>query len=634
MSQVDRLHPRPQNVEEIDDVLKLQETSTIFVASESTPTIQAAIRLQEALALLGSTAAIRTEATTDETTFELRTDPDAFDRAQAYSLRLGRHGARILGSDTAGTVYGVETLVQWLDGARRQDSGGQAEIAGLEIEDWPDFEVRGILLDISRDRVPTMDSLFELIDFLADLKINQLQLYMEHTFAYRGHEVVWQSADPLTDEEIRSIDRYCRDRCIELVPNQNSFGHFHKWLIHGAYRPLAECPEGVEHPFSEEPEPFSLCPIDPKVLDLLRDLYSQLLPNFASSQFNVGLDETFDLGLGRSAEACREKGKGRVYVDYLKAVHRLVEERNHRMQFWADILLQSPEVIAELPPTVIPLEWGYEANHPFREHGEALSSTGLEFYFCPGTSSWNSLSGRTTNALKNLSQAAIVGKSSGATGYLVTDWGDFGHMQPPTISYTGYLVGAGCAWNVTTAPDLAALRHNSPELIDRLALGSPGLGLGELLLQLGDTYRYTRAEIRNGSVLFFLLTCAAEPLTHPRFDRLTRQGLESARGHIEAVLSSLSDIRPQNPRSDLSKRELEWVARVLQVACKIGVERLNLGREGSISSLSTPIRSELRSELAPLVEEYTWLWQQRSRRGGLSSSRGRLERILNLLDQG
>ncbi len=633
MSRIDRLYPRPQNVEVTDDILTLRDSSTILVSSESTATIQAANRLKEVLAHLGSTAEIRTEETTGETTFELRTDPLANDRPQGYSLRLDRHGAKILGADTAGTVYGVQTLVQWLNGAHRQGSSSPAEIVGLEIEDWPDFEVRGILLDVSRDRVPTMESLFELIDLLAGLKINQFQLYMEHTFAYRGHEEVWQHADPLTDEEIRTIDRYCLDRCIELVPNQNSFGHFHRWLIHDAYRSLAECPEGVKHPFNEEPEPFSLCPIDPKVLELLGDLYSQLLPNFTSSQFNVGLDETFDLGMGRSADACREKGKGRVYIDFLNAVNGLVEERHHRMQFWADILLESPEVITELPPAVIPLEWGYEAGHPFREHGEILSSTGLEFYFCPGTSSWNSLSGRTTNALGNLSQAAIAGKSSRATGYLITDWGDFGHMQPPSVSYPGYLVGAGCAWNVSTALEPSNLRGSSPELIDRVALASPDLGLGELLLQLGDAYRHTGAEIKNGSVLFFLLTCAAEPLSHPRFDRLTPNGLESARRHIETVLSGLSDVRPQNPNSDLSRRELEWVARMLQLACKMGVERLNLGREKPISGLSTSTRSELRSELGPLVEEYSLLWQRRSRRGGLSGSRSRLEKILNLLSR-
>lgn len=46
-------------------------------------------------------------------------------------------------------------------------------------------------------------------------------------------------------------------------------------------------------------EPFSLCPIDERSLDLLKDLYSQLLPHFTANELNVGLDETFDLGKGR-----------------------------------------------------------------------------------------------------------------------------------------------------------------------------------------------------------------------------------------------------------------------------------------------------------------------------------------------
>ena len=54
------------------------------------------------------------------------------------------------------------------------------------------------MLDISRDKVPTMPTLFALVDRLAEWKINQLQLYIEHTFAYRGHEEVWRNADPMT----------------------------------------------------------------------------------------------------------------------------------------------------------------------------------------------------------------------------------------------------------------------------------------------------------------------------------------------------------------------------------------------------------------------------------------------------
>src|SRR3989304_4735960 len=116
------------------------------------------------------------------------------------------------------------------------------------IADWPDFTHRGVLLDVSRDKVPTMETLFDLVDLLASWKINQVQLYMEHTFAYRGHEVVWQHASPLTGDEIEALDTFCGNRYVGLVPNQNSLGHMHRWLIHEPYRRLAECPEGLVHP--------------------------------------------------------------------------------------------------------------------------------------------------------------------------------------------------------------------------------------------------------------------------------------------------------------------------------------------------------------------------------------------------
>jgi len=110
----------------------------------------------------------------------------------------------------------------------------------IDINDWPDFPNRGVLLDISRDKVPTMKTLYELVDLLSEWKINQFQLYTEHTFAYRNHGVVWDKAGPMTGEEILALDMYCRERFVELVPNQNSFAHMERWLKHKEYLHLAE----------------------------------------------------------------------------------------------------------------------------------------------------------------------------------------------------------------------------------------------------------------------------------------------------------------------------------------------------------------------------------------------------------
>ena len=140
-------------------------------------------------------------------------------RPQGYRLHVGPERAVIEAKDAAGAFYGRATLAQLV---RLHAATGTLHV--VTIEDDPDFPERGVMLDVSRDKVPTMETLYRLVDELASWKINRLQLYMEHTFAYRAHPAVWANASPFTGDEIEALDRYCRDRFIELVPNQNSFG--------------------------------------------------------------------------------------------------------------------------------------------------------------------------------------------------------------------------------------------------------------------------------------------------------------------------------------------------------------------------------------------------------------------------
>src|SRR5690606_20575826 len=90
---------------------------------------------------------------------------------------------------------------------------------------------------------------------------NHLELYVEHTFAYADHEVVWRDASPLTADDLRWLDGRCADAGIELVANQNTFGHMERWLRHDRYRSRAECPDGATNPFSGRPmAPATLAP--------------------------------------------------------------------------------------------------------------------------------------------------------------------------------------------------------------------------------------------------------------------------------------------------------------------------------------------------------------------------------------
>ncbi|HUP25697.1 MAG TPA: family 20 glycosylhydrolase [Thermoanaerobaculia bacterium] len=620
------LLPSPRHLKRTAESFRAGDTLPCFVAAQEPQRGWLERRAAAISAALGGAFA-RAESA-EAAVLRVGLDPGL--GPQAYRLKVAATGIDIRAGDAAGAAYGLATLAQWLrEASPCPDSNSESDrhvVPGVVIRDAPDFPVRGVVLDVSRNKVPTLDTLCRLIDLFASWKINHLELYTEHTFAYRGHERVWKGWSPLTPEDVRELDVYCRERFVELVPNQNSFGHLHRWLVHEPYRQLAECPDGFEHPFSHAIEPFSLCPTDPRCLDLLADLYDQLLPCFGSRLFHVGLDETVDLGRCRSAEACAERGTGRVYLDFLRSVHGLVVTRGRRMAFWADMMLEHPELVAELPRDAIATVWGYEADHPFGEQAAPFVAAGLETWVCPGTSSWCSLGGRVHNALENIARAALEGRAAGARGLLVTDWGDYGHLQPLPVSYPGWLAAASFAWNTATARsvedfDLAAA------IAQHAGLGAGGEEVARALLELGDVYRRPGPLAKNGSVLFHLLLRAGETLERPVFRGLDAPGLEAARVALDSVEATLSLPSGASKEALLSAAELRYAAGILRIAVDLGLGRVALGLDRHARELPEDLRASLRQRERELDREFVRLWRLRYRPGGLAESQRFFERL-------
>ena len=517
-------------------------------------------------------------------------DPALEVRPQGYTLVVEPGRVVAAAKDAAGVRHARATWAQIV-----REVGADGTVPCVSIVDWPDFPRRGAMLDVSRDKVPTSETLKGVIDLLAGWKFNELQLYVEHTFAYREHREVWEHASPLDGGEIRELDAYARDRGIELVPNQNSFGHMERWLKHPRYAGLAEVPyTEAQREMGEDPGYRSLCPVDPRSIELIASLYRELLPWFTSEELNVGCDETIDLGKGRSAEAVARLGAGRVYLDFLKRIHAEVARHGRRMLFWGDIILSHPELIRELPSDAIALNWGYEADHPFDAEGRKFAEAGIAHRVCPGTSSWLSLAGRTDNAIANLRSAAENGLRHGAGGYLVTDWGDFGHWQPLPVSYLGLAYGGSVSWCLESNRNLDLRQVVGTDAYD-----------------LGNVYRETGVLLKNASVLAILLLFPDRSMTEGRLSELTIEGLE----HAAAAIPFTED------------PELRLAADLMLHACRLGIQRKRAA-DHHIEAIPRDERRSLSMDLERLVAEYRRLWLARNRPGGLDDSLRRLKGLL------
>lgn len=507
-------------------------------------------------------------------------------------------------------------------------------LVGGEIEDWADIEKRGVMLDVSRDRVYTVETLKTLIDFYALLKFNQFIVYIEHTFEYVGHDVAHQGASPYTPDDILIIDSYCVQRGIELIINQNSLGHMERFLQHKEYLNLAENPDGFVDPWDAfRSISTTVSPVQKEVFPFYKDLYSQLCEVISTDYIHVGCDEPWGLGMGRSKEECDKKGVEFVYLEYIHALYDIVTSLGKKMMIWADVVLKYPHIIPFLKKDIVICQWEYEAHVSIEEGCKALRDNGFEFYVGCGTSTWNALGGRWNNAYNHIIQSIDCAIRYGAKGMLVTEWGDNGHIQQLPFQIPPIIVAGVLSWNNDAKKDLDIyyLTSTTLEMIPRLVSvdkkfsSSEYENLSNVLLEIEKVGEIYEKPIHNNTLLGALLLYHQVPYYVDCVVGAKGYTFEREEKILRALLGKISLLGDSR-----MKDEITFTIELLLFLCDYGKNLLHC-EHLRIEEIPQHIRQKLASTLGPLIVQYPRLWLETSRVGGLKDSLNRLQSLLTIL---
>ena len=529
---------------------------------------------------------------------------------EAYRLVVRRRGVEISAPTADGIRYALQTICQLTSRSGR--------IPALDIVDQPDFLDRGIMLDVSRGKVPTRATLEALVDLCSRLRLNVLMLYIEHTFDFRRHPEIGKGTSPLDAETMLELDAYAADRGVELIPCLQSLGHMEQLLSIDRYAHLAESDRN-----------WSVSPSHPGTYSLLAELYDEFLPLFGSSRFNANCDEPFDLGRGQSASRAPRKSPGALFVDHVNRLERLASTHDKRLMIWADFAHQHPDQLSRLNPEVVLLDWWYEASFD-ADRIRKLRRKGFEVWACPGTSSWNCLFPRAQNSQENISRWADAGRRHRATGLLNTDWGDFGHYNALGVSLHSYAWGAQQAWS----GDADAKRFD--RAFGRQVFGENSTRLGQLYRRLGAIHD-AGFRVANGSPLQYLYFDALGRsffLQHAQRRVLERSARKLARVSKEIEGYGLAEA--DDDFAGLARQEIAWAADATRFAIEKSLAALDYnGWRERPKSLGTTQRRQLARRFDDLVEEQTdqlrrfeVLWLARSETSELPKIRKRILRSI------
>ncbi len=434
------LLPVPKKMEEKDGcyMLQLHNMIVIDASCEQGAVIYARMLKEEIRTWAGIELAVG-RGTGQTGDILLKTDPTL--GRQQYTLAIHADGAVLCAGSLDALGWAVQTMRQIV----RQSAGLLPEVI---IADEPDQKNRGFYYDVSRGRVLTLESLKWLADTMAFYKLNQLQLYVEHTYLFRGLTEVWRDETPLTAEEILELDQYCYDRGIELVPSLSTFGHLFKLLSTKSFGAFCEMPDlaGEAFSFLDRMNHHTVNVSEPGAISLIKAMILEYMQLFRSDKFNICADETFDLGKGRSKALAEEKGIGSLYMDYILQLFGFLIENGRTPMFWGDIIVKYPELYARIPKQVICLNWGYCATQPDRE-AKILHEAGAVQYLCPGACGWNTWVNKLNDSYENIRRMCSYARQYEAIGILNTEWGDFGHINQPVFSVPGMIYAAAGSWS-------------------------------------------------------------------------------------------------------------------------------------------------------------------------------------------
>lgn len=373
----------------------------------------------------------------DESIYSLIEFKSSKMKEEAYILDVKNEKIIIEASSDKGIYYAIKTLKQIKN---------KQTIDCVSIEDSPDLLVRGAMIDISRSKVPKLKTLKEIVDLLSDLKYNHLELYVEgFSYEYASFPELLVDKNYITLNDYLELEKYANEHYIDLVPNQNGFGHMTDWLSKEKYKELAECVDGFTIWGCHRP-PSTLDPTNKNSYKLVKKMYEDMLPHFKSKYFNMNFDEPYELGYGKSKEKCDATSKEDVFIEYLTSLTKVVKKYDKIPLIWGDVLIHHPDAISKLPKDVILIDWGYHKSYDFEQHAKMLSEAKRKFMVAPGTVTWSNLTCRYIDMYETIKNSCEACKKYNGLGALITDWGDIGHLQYLPFSYPGFIFGAICMW--------------------------------------------------------------------------------------------------------------------------------------------------------------------------------------------
>ncbi|RYG38843.1 MAG: beta-N-acetylhexosaminidase, partial [Chitinophagaceae bacterium] len=301
------LIPKPVEVKPVDGVFELQENTVIRIAPGNPALQKIGGYLASALSPATGLSLKIDSGAAPKNAIGLNLVNDIKLGNEGYELKITKEGIDINANNPAGIFYGIQTIRQLLPASIEQSQRQKNEwrIATGTIRDYPDYAMRGAMLDVARHFFEVED-VRRYIDLLAYYKMNTLHLHLSDDQGWRIEIKKWPRLTEFgstsevgggkggfyTQEQYKELVQYAADRFITIIPEIDMPGHTNAAL---ASYPELNCNEKDKSPklYTGTEVGFStLCTKNEKVYQFVQDVLGELAAITPGPYLHIGGDES------------------------------------------------------------------------------------------------------------------------------------------------------------------------------------------------------------------------------------------------------------------------------------------------------------------------------------------------------
>ncbi len=294
----------------------------------------------------------------------------------------------------------------------------------IDVTQTSAFDTCGLMLDVSRRSVMKVETVKRMMRYMACMGLGRLMLYTEDVYEIEGYPYFGYMRGRYTKDEIKEMVAYGNLLGIESVPCIQTLAHLEHTLRWEAFSDVRGAKD-------------NLLVGEKKTYELIEEMIKTARECYTTSEIHIGMDEAFDVNLGKYLEKHGYSDRLEVLCDHIQRVDAIVNKYGFRPMMWSDMFLNRMKknyddklrtTLTRIPEDMSMVFWEYDwrSEALFDRNFNLVAEIGRPVVYAGGIHTWDGISVHYNITFESMLAALRTAKKHGIKDVFICLWNDQG----------------------------------------------------------------------------------------------------------------------------------------------------------------------------------------------------------------